>query len=221
MTDRPTTAGTATRVLTVADLLSRHPAADAPPAVPAPVAARGRGSRDPSARLAQRAGIAAGVLVAAGSVVGATVATTAPAAGTTGAGARSADRGPADPAPPAVPVLAPAAGTDLLDPGVAPTDTWVQVAFPDRPAGDVVPATASGDADAAGAPVDAAADGPADERTDSGDDDRDDDRDELNKNDKSDEKGKGGGPGRGGDGPHGGDDTEPTEDLVRAVTEVF
>jgi hypothetical protein len=232
-------------VLTVADLLSRHgPVADDPRTTPVPVSRRPAPRSDGTAvpergRSPQRAAIAVGVLLAAGSVLGVAVATTttAPAVGSVPE-VRVPDGGALDPAPPG--------------PGIAPAAPRVRVAFPgsaaDVPAPDVPapddPAPddrRSGDA-GAGAPDDRAdarpgSDGPADDdRTDpgAGDDrtggpdddspgsaDRDDDRggadDGPDRNRDEDRPGRGGPRGRGGDGPRGGDDPTDLDDLVSAV----
>jgi hypothetical protein len=144
-------------VITVADLLERcRPVlpAPGPRTVDVPVAAllhrEGRPSatgrvaqpgptedgpedaprRGPSASVVKRSAVAAGVLLVAGSVVGAAVATTdAPAAGPAVLDRGTPEQAQLHPVP-ALPGPAPTVATGPLDPGAAPDEPWLEVAFP-------------------------------------------------------------------------------------------
>lgn len=164
----------ATGVITMADLLSRYaPDPMVEPAAPVSVESLLRreghagsavlhvsdgahadddsaAARRPTERIVRRAAVAAGLLVAAGSVFGALAVThTAPAefeaprasgGDDPGAGRLDPQQGPDD----AIPVVVdPAAQTDTLDPGDGAPTSWMRTAFPSSGPAASGPAPAS------------------------------------------------------------------------------
>jgi hypothetical protein len=107
--------------------------------------------RGPSASVVKRSAVAAGVLLVAGSVVGAAVATTdAPAAGPAVLDRGTPEQAQLHPVP-ALPGPAPTVATGPLDPGAAPHEPWLEVAFPGS-TGSTGP-TGTGPAGGDGSPV--------------------------------------------------------------------